>query len=474
MEGLYDKLLAYANEDYYPMHMPGHKRNTQLMHMVNPYLLDITEIDGFDNLHQPEGILRELSEHISRLYGAAKSYPLVNGSTAGNLAGISAVVNRNDTVLLARNSHKSVYHGAIQMGLKPVYCYPPILEKAPVNGGILAENIEEALIKYKNIKLVVITSPTYEGVVSDITKIAETVHRYGALLLVDEAHGAHFGFHKDFPQSAVTLGADLVIQSLHKTLPAFTQTAVLHCNRPELNQKIQRYLAIYESSSPSYVLMSGIDQCLRILEEQGQELFDQYAARLKEFYDSMRSLNSLKVITREDMRVDEVFDLDPSKITISVQNTGLTGHQLQELLSTKYHIIMEMAAPEYVLGMTSICDTGEGFSRLAKALLEIDSDLTDKSHNNCRTSKIKRIKPAQVISPAEALEQQSEQISLADCSGRISVAFISLYPPGSPLLVPGERIDRELQDYIQWVIREGYTVTGLTGDLMDVIEVVRD
>lgn len=462
------------------MHMPGHKRNIELMHMANPYLLDITEIEGFDNLHQPEGILKELSEQLSRIYGAVRSFPLVNGSTAGNLVGISAAVSRGDRVLIARNSHKSVYHGVIQMGLKPVYYYPPVLPKANLSGGILAEELEEMLITYQDIKLVVITSPTYEGVVSDIRKLAEIVHSHGALLLVDEAHGAHFGFHEAFPRSAVTLGADLVIQSLHKTLPAFTQTAVLHCNRPELISKIQRYLAIYESSSPSYVLMSGIDRCLQLLEERGQTLFEQFQDKLKRFYEATKNLKSLKVLTREDLREnliealreDGIYNLDPSKIIVSVQGTGITGHQLLKQLYTEYHIVMEMAAPEYALGMTSICDTEEGFLRLAKALQEIDNELT-VTPDHCLTRVI-TMKPIQVMTPQEAVEKPSQAVSLKDCNERISAAFISLYPPGIPLLVPGERINRELQEYMQWVNTQGFNLTGLTGDEMDEIEVVQD
>ncbi|HWT76253.1 MAG TPA: aminotransferase class I/II-fold pyridoxal phosphate-dependent enzyme [Mobilitalea sp.] len=472
LERLYDKLSAYADEDYYPMHMPGHKRNNKLMHMVNPYMLDITEIDSFDNLHQPEGILQQLSERLSRLYGALKSFPLVNGSTAGNLAGISAAVNRGDAVLFARNSHKSVYHAAIMMGLRPVYCYPPILSQVSINGGILAGEIEELLITHKDIKLVVITSPTYEGVVSDIRLISEIVHRHGALLMVDEAHGAHFGFHEGFPKSAVTQGADLVIQSLHKTLPAFTQTAVLHSNREDLNRKIQQYLAIYQSSSPSYLLMAGIDRCVSLLEDRGLVLFDQYEKRLQGFYRSMEQLKALKVVNWQDVMQEGVFDFDPSKLTISVRKTGLTGHQLQELLRTKYHIVMEMAAPEYVLGMTSICDTDEGLARLAEALLAIDSGMTAAEGKVIPIDQSVR-KPIPVLSPQAAVEKQSELVKLSDSEDRISAAFISLYPPGTPLLVPGERIDRRLIDYIQWVMKEGFAITGLTGDRMDQIEVIQ-
>ncbi len=473
MEKLYDKLVALNREDYYPMHMPGHKRNTKLLQITNPYGLDITEIEGFDNLHQAEGILRRLTERTSRLYGAKNSYLLVNGSTCGILAGISAAVTREDTVLVARNSHKSVYHGAILMGLKPIYCYPPKLTDYPVNGGISACEIEKALINNKKISLVVITSPTYEGIVSNIKEIAEVVHRHHALLLVDEAHGAHFGFHEAFPQSAVTLGADLVVHSLHKTLPAFTQTAILHSNVPELDHKIKKYLSIYQSSSPSYLLMAGIDRCISLLEDNAYPLFDAYYRRLMDFYRSLENLRGMKLMDHSVLGTNGVYDLDPSKITIVLQNNQISGHQLQKRLREQYHIIMEMEAPEYVLGMTSICDTGEGFDRLAKALRSIDDELR-LSGTKIPDRLEKNIKPVQFIPPQAAVESKMELVKLEQSNGRISGTFICMFPPGSPLLVPGEAIEREMIEYICKVQQLGISITGLSGRNNDEIEVICD
>ncbi|MDD3173733.1 MAG: aminotransferase class I/II-fold pyridoxal phosphate-dependent enzyme [Herbinix sp.] len=475
MDRLYDKLISYNEQDYYPMHMPGHKRNTELMQMADPYKIDITEIEGFDNLHQAEGILKQLSTRLSRLYGAESSFPLVNGSTVGILAGISAATNRGDKVLLARNCHKSVYHAVVLMGLVPIYCYPPQIDEIPANGGIYPGEVEEVLINNKEITLVVITSPTYEGIVSDIKAISEAVHRHGALLLVDEAHGAHFGFHEDFPKSAVGMGADIVIQSLHKTLPAFTQTAVLHSNLTRLNNKIEKYLNIYQSSSPSYLLLAGIDRCISILEDQGQVLFSSYYRMLKEFYHSMKDLQNLKLLEPNLIGQYAIYDLDLSKITISVRDTQLSGHQLQTILREKYHIIMEMETPDYVLGMTSICDTKEGFSRLSDALVAIDRELT-VTHNRDRQQSITMKRPVQVMPLAEAMlpmeEYKSEQIQLDDCCDRVSAAFISMYPPGTPLIVPGERIDKEILNYIKWIQQEGITITGLCGEARNEIEVV--
>jgi arginine/lysine/ornithine decarboxylase len=454
--------------------------------MENPYAIDITEIPGFDNLHQPEGVLLSLSQRISQLYGSGKAYPLVNGSTAGILAGISAAVNRGDKILLVRNAHKSVYHAVILMGLVPVYCYPQKVEGTTLYGGILPEKIEEALITDEEIRLVVITSPTYEGVVSDIRAISEIVHRHGALLLVDEAHGAHFGFHEGFPESSVTLGADLVIQSLHKTLPALTQSAVLHSNNNCLNDKIEKYLAIYESSSPSYLLLAGMENCVQILEEKTKELFDAYDKKLNRFYQSMMQLKRLRLMTQEVVGRHGIYALDRSKLIIYDLEKKVTGHQLQELLYKNYHIVMEMEAPEYVLGMTSICDTAEGFDRLERALLEIDREL-DSACGAVETYKMYPVKekmskigtelpssyiPVQAMLPAMAWDVPTELIEFSESAGRISANFLCLFPPGSPILVPGEVIDSRLIQYIEQVKQEGISVTGLTGENKDRINVV--
>jgi arginine decarboxylase len=480
LKGLYDKLHLYSRQDYYPMHMPGHKRNTRLLMEGNPYAIDITEINGFDNLHQPEGVIEQLSKRISCFYHSKKSYCLVNGSTAGILAGISAAVNRGDRILVARNCHKSVYHAIMLMELKPVYIYPDTVKKFSVNGGIFAEKIEELLIKYSDIKLVVITSPTYEGIVSDIAYIENIVHRYGAILLVDEAHGAHFGFYKGFPKSAVFYGADIVVQSLHKTLPAFTQTGILHCNLLRLHRRIEQYLDIYQTSSPSYILMSGIDRCISILQDQGEFLFSVYYERLENFYQLMEKLKSLKLLTGHIIGSYGIYSFDISKLIISVKNTLLTGHQLYEILRNRYHIVLEMETSDYVLAMTSICDTNEGFERLAAALLTIDHELVngdyemvqgdkkEKEHHKALAYK----NPVQAFLPYEAMERKSETVSLKRSQGRVSNTLIYLFPPGSPILVPGEIIEEDLVEYIEQAKIEGLTVVGLCGLDKDEIEVI--
>ena len=481
---MYDKLVEYSNGDYYPMHMPGHKRNKEMLQMVNPYSIDITEIDGFDNLHHAEGILREGMSHAAALYGSEHTNYLIGSSTSGILAGVAACTKKGDKILVARNSHKAVYHAIYLNELVPIYIYPQLEEHFGINGGISPKTVEELLIKHQNIKLIIITSPTYEGVVSDVKTIGEIAHKYLIPLLVDEAHGAHLGFHPRFPKSSVQLGADVVIHSLHKTLPAFTQTGLIHINGKLVNyEEVERYLGIYQSSSPSYLLMASIEQCVTLLEQRQEELFSMYEKRLQLFYDRMNQLRKLKLLTREKVKKAGFYDFDSSKITISVKGTNITGNQLYYKLLKPYKIQMEMVSKDYVLGMTSICDTEEGFKRLGDALLEIDSKLCDNVIETNETDQEsagvgERIRnqniPEIVMLSHNAYEKPSEVLSLPDSIGRVTAEYVYLYPPGIPLLVPGERINKSLVTDIVRYKESGLSIQGMQERDGEFIKVVME
>ena len=244
-DSLYKRLVKYSDSDYYPFHMPGHKRNTDIIDMISPYKIDITEIENFDNLHNANDVIKSLMNRIAKMYGSKRSYILVNGSTCGIMAAISSVVKMGDEIALARNCHKSVYNAVYINKLKCNYIVPKVNEYG-IFGQIEIEDVEEIFNRNPKVKVVVITSPTYEGIVSDIEGIAKYVHKKGGILIVDEAHGAHFKFDNYFPNSAVESGADIVIESIHKTLPAMTQTSILHiCSENIDEKKVERFLSIY-------------------------------------------------------------------------------------------------------------------------------------------------------------------------------------------------------------------------------------
>ncbi len=489
MTELYKELENYKETDYYPFHMPGHKRkrDSAAGGLTECIRLDITEIDGFDNLHQAEGILKKEQENASRLYGSGQSYFLINGSTCGILCAVFAVTERGDKILMARNCHKAVYHAAYLRELKTAYLQPDLLEekdgKNPgIAGGIEPETVERALRENPDCAAVLITSPTYEGVVSDVGRIAELVHSYGVPLIVDEAHGAHFGFHDAYPASSVRLGADLVIHSVHKTLPSMTQTALLHWNgnrcgggkavqkgRAEKylaeKEKLERYLRIFQSSSPSYVLMASVSNCMRLVKEEGFERLDRLLKDRDAFTEKIKHCRYVTVLDGGTDAAGRQAWRDPCKLVIGVADERMTGQELYDILLSKYHLQMEMAAPHYILAIVTMMDTQDGWNRLADALTEIDRELeaqdrkkqTDKcgyietgqreqNGRKCFPWSKERNAPEAVMTIAKAYDAEQEAVGLTECAGRTAAEFIALYPPGIPLAVPGERFTEEMAE----------------------------
>lgn len=302
------------------MHMPGHKRNDRMLNMHNPYLMDITEVEGFDNLFHANGILKIGMEKAASLYRSRYSNYLVGGSSAGILSGISACTNKGDKVLVARNCHKSVYNTLYLKELNPIYIYPQIDKEFRIDCGIRPSQVRDMLIKHGDIKLIIITSPTYEGVVSNIKEIGAIAHDFKVPLLVDEAHGSHLGFHSYFPKNSIELGGDITIHSLHKTLPSFTQTGLIHVNGDLVDyEKVKKYLSVYQSSSPSYILMASIDNCVSLLTEEGDRLFSNFVDKLEKFQERVERLTNLKVLTKKTTNCDN--EEAPFFITLILQKS---------------------------------------------------------------------------------------------------------------------------------------------------------
>lgn len=459
------KLIEYTQSNIYPFHMPGHKRRP--IDFPNPYTIDITEIDGFDNLHHAEEILRDAQQRAAKLYGAKRSFYLVNGSTCGLLAAICAAAPKKSRILVARNSHKAVYHGIFLNEYDAVYLYPEVADIG-IQGQITVEAVEEKLTLYPDIAAVVITSPTYDGVVSDIRSIAETVHRHGIPLIVDEAHGAHFGFGGGFPENAVKLGADVVIVSLHKTLPSFTQTALLHVCSDRIKEKdIAKYLGIFETSSPSYIFMAGMEKCIRMVKDEGQELFGNYRKLLDDFYAKTGKLAHIHVLTKADLSERESYAFDDGKILMFPDPDYLNGKELYDMFLSEYRLQMEMVTDKYVVAMTSIMDTQEGFDRLIHALYDIDQKLEQKKNRKSAgklESRSVYTENKKVMQMRDAEDAPQQEVPLEESVGKVSAGFVFLYPPGIPIIVPGEEISGKFVKDMKQCIQLGLDVEGLSPD----------
>ena len=508
--GLLERLTEYAGSDAYPFHMPGHKRR-EIPDGIpggfpDPYGIDITEIDGFDNLHHAEGILKDAMDEAAAIYGADRSWYLVNGSTCGILSAVFATTENGGKILTARNCHKAVYHAICLNRLEAEYLYPEEITEFGINGGIRAEDVRKALEKdamrcagnsgdvrgkITKIQAVLITSPTYEGVVSDIRAIADAAHEYGIPLIVDEAHGAHLEYADQchgFPKSALEYGADLVIQSLHKTLPSFTQTAILHVKGKLVDQdRVSRYLSMFQTSSPSYLFMAGMERCIWYMDGDGRNEMVRYEERLEHFMERMEGLQVLEILDREICgKYRTVVGWDPSKIVVSTMRAEeFHGEELAETLRRKYHLEMEMTAPEYVIAMTSLMDTEEGFERLGTALLEIDGALRhcvepeqqkekgeSKEKERCETPEVtesKVLHPVRRMLICEAMNADTERTELQNTVGKVSAEFVYLYPPGIPIIAPGEVFTDAIVEKIVAYKAAGLLVQGPADPDADVI-----
>lgn len=501
MERLYQKLQKYSSTDTYGFHMPGHKRKPLMHHC---YEIDITEIDGFDDMHHPEGLLKEFQSYMQDIYHTRGSYFLVNGSTGGILAAISAAVELGGELLVARNCHKSVYNAVYLRNLKTHYIYPQYDENWGIFTTISPEDVDKNMRLYPACKAVMIVSPTYEGAVSDIEKIAEVVHRHGGILIVDEAHGAHFPYLEDFPKSAVDCGADIVIQSVHKTLPSLTQTALLHiCGGESLQKKVEKYLSIYQSSSPSYIFLSSIEECVLWMEEKKNTVGNVYAKELGKLRENIQTLKRIEIYEPLASSPNKTVhcltqgeDYDQGKLVLRVRNMENSGKWLYEKLLYDFRIQLEMCLPGHCIAMTSIMDDQKAFARLFDALSHLDEILSEEHKAfeqefsqkkvtgiSSFTAGCERVKncmePVQlrkaldnefVYSSYEAELLPMDQIPLSRCGGRISMETAYVYPPGIPIIVAGERFSKECVRVLQQYCRYGFEIRGLKNSFHRIVK----
>ena len=489
---LFSRLQDYAASDAVPMHMPGHKRNTAGV----PFLealgarYDVTEIDGFDDLHDPHGILKDAMYRAACLWGSDTAFFLVNGSTCGVLAAVAAAAKCSGSgrLIMARNCHRSVYNAVELCGLDAVYLTPPPVEGFGFCGSISPKDVEKAVTANPGTP-VVVTSPTYEGVLSNIAEIAVVCHVWGSPLIVDEAHGAHLGLSPAFPGGAIAAGADIVIHSLHKTLTGLTQTGVLHISGGLVPAAaIRRELSVFETSSPSYILMSSIDGTRDLLEQQGRELFRAWDARLARFDESCTPLEKLRLpghsdpfdfqpfppgagFRRSGLKCPTVWGFDRSKLVVSCEGTDTTGASLMAGLRQKYHIECEMAAPGYLVAMTGLLDTDENLDRFADALRALDKKI-------CQTAPRRPFTAAPVpprrLPVREALVRETRTVPLRAAKGETAAEYVWAYPPGIPLAVPGEELTDELIRSLSIQRDAGVSLRSSSGGMPKTLRVVAD
>ncbi len=455
---------SYLDEDPVSFHVPGHKNGNAFKNEKDVLVqMDVTEIPGTDNLHQPEEAILSIKKKAADVYGAKESYLLVNGTTCGNQAMILAVTKPGDHILIARNAHKSVHTACILGNLNPEYIYPEVHKTLGIPLGISAEAVETYLKKHNYVKALVITSPTYEGVHTDIEAISKVTEKYGVYLLVDEAHGAHVALDSRFGKSAIECGADIAVQSTHKSMRALTQASMLHvCGDDVQLHKVESWLAMLQSSSPSYVLLSSLEMTLEDFGNAGKIKANKLIKHLSQLKDQLSTELGLTVLSNEHVSAYG-YSHDVSKLVIFMKDAELISDKLRN----DYAIQVEYATADFLVCVTSIWNEKSDFDRMFTALKELNIEkhniivgLTDYP---CVEVK---------MSPNQAFYSDMKVVNLENATGSICGEYIIPYPPGIPLLSPGEIITEELINLIGKWKSEGHSVIGSKDESLKTIMVI--
>lgn len=448
-----EELQKFRREGYCSFHMPGHNYGKGV---DDVFAIDVTELPDTDNLAHPEGMIERAQRLAAEIYGAEESFMLVNGSTAGMLSAVYGTFVRGETVLVDRMCHQSVLHAIILAGLQPVFLMNRYSGEFGLFAPVCPEELEKALTEHPEAAGAVVTSPNYYGLCTDIAQMAGLLHQKGLPLLVDEAHGAHFPFHSSFPKGAVFQGADAVVNSLHKTLPSPNQTAVLHIQGPRVDrERIRDSINVFQTSSPSYVLLAYAERALEEMRENGKSLFERQIRHCRWF--AKRCRGQLRAMAGDD----------PIRLVINLRRVGADAQEVYQTLYRDYRIALEAADRENLIAIVSAGNTQADFERLYTALMEIVEDKT-KIVNADRKEPIRRIEyqfsDQMAMKPEDAFFAPREEIAPEMAMGCICARPVVLFPPGIMLAAPGERLTEGVLQTIHemkgsktlWVIKDNY------------------
>ncbi|MBO5508973.1 MAG: hypothetical protein J5962_00790 [Lachnospiraceae bacterium] len=468
-----DGLEKYLNSEHIPWHMPGHKRRVDVKRagdapgqhldvieaISNVRRVDVTEVPGLDDLHCPEEMIRESQEQLRRIYGTYKSYYLINGSTCGIMAAIAACGRTG--IIVADNCHKSVINTVNLLDFPVAYARTTRALKLPdihgerdadgaglpdIRGVVTAEVLEAVCREHRDYGAVIITSPTYEGVVSDISALKKITEKYGMKLIVDEAHGAHLPFL--CPElSAIRQGADVVIQSLHKTMEALTQTALLHItNTCEEADDIKRYLSFFMSSSPSYILLSSLELAVARAEEKRlSDGFVEYREALEGFLSKCLNLENLKIVNGSALNKLNAYGYDKTRIVVYSKSL-LPGKIIEDFLYEEGHIVSEMSGLNYVVLISTYMDEEADFYKLYDTLCRVDKKISNKN-----------VVSKKLLSHGVDSNKREQDLKYLNSLiiGEVAVRNLYIYPPGIPIIRMGEKITKEAVEELTKLVNSG-------------------
>ena len=472
---IFEALERYKSMRIVPFDVPGHKRgkgNPELTKFLGEKCLtvDVNSMKPLDNLCHPVSVIKEAEELAARAFGAQHAFFMVNGTTSAVQSMIMSVCKRGDKIIMPRNVHRSAINALIISGAVPVYVNPSINKQLGIPLGMSVADVKKAIEQNPDAKAVLVNNPTYYGICSDLRTITKLAHQHGMKVLVDEAHGTHFYFGENLPLSAMAAGADMAAVSMHKTGGSLTQSSFLLSNHPDLHQGyIRQMINLTQTTSGSYLLLSSLDLSRRNLALHGKEIF----ARVKELAqyarEEINKLGGFYAFSSELIDGDAIFDFDTTKLSVHTRDIGLAGIEVYDLLRDEYDIQIEFGDIGNILAIMSVGDNMFVMERLISAMAEIKR-IYQKDKAGMYDHEY--INPEVVMTPQEAFYAAKHAMPIEQSAGQICSEFVMCYPPGIPILAPGERITQEILDYIAYAKEKGCFLTGTEDIHIENINVV--
>ncbi len=471
---IYDALESFRRQRVVPFDVPGHKRgrgNPELVELLGEKCLslDVNSMKPLDNLGHPTSVIRQAEELAADAFGAAHAFLMVNGTTSSVQAMILSVVQSGQKIILPRNVHKSVINALILSGGVPVYVPASVNERIGIALGMDPKAVEQTMDENPDAVAVFVNNPTYYGICSDLTTIAGLAHDRGMKLLVDEAHGTHLYFGAGLPVSGIAAGADMTAVSMHKSGGSLTQSSILLCSDSMDPDHVRRIINLSQTTSASYLLLSSLDISRRNLALRGAESFERVSRMGGYARDEINEIGGYYAYGKELVDGRDVFDFDQTKLLVYTRDIGLTGIEVYDLLRDEYDIQIEFGDIGNILAYISIGDREQDIERLVGALEDIKCDRQKEPE---KTWVGDFIQPEMAIGPREAFYAEKETIHLLNASGRISGETVMCYPPGIPILTPGERISPQIIEYIHFAAEKGCSLQGMMDEEMETLSVL--
>ena len=482
-----DALMEYVQAGTISFHTPGHKHGVGMHPRLRDFIgdnvlkLDLTQVRGLDDLNAPHGPIQKSHELAAAAYGADYSYFLVNGSTVGNQAMLMAALRPGDSVLLPRNSHKSATSALIMSGATPVYMRPEVDDALHIDHCVTPQTVALSLEAHPEAAAVFITSPTYYGATADLAAIKRIAHEHDKLLLVDEAWGPHLHFHPELPPSATSAGADMCVNSTHKLIAGMSQAAMLHACGPHVDQgRLRSTLRLLQSTSPLLVMLASLDVARMQMATEGTELLSQALILARQARLRLNAIPGIRCIGPEQIGKPGVAGYDETRLVVTVKDLGYTGYEASAILRTQFDVQVELADLYNVVALVTIGDRQEDLDRLVNAVEQLakGSQRERSGHGNGKLRRFLNVNnglpkiPEQVMTPREAFLANYVEIPFSKSAGHVSAEVVTPYPPGIPVLCPGERITQETVDYLRLELDAGVHISGPVDEKLQMIRVL--